>query len=191
METTDITMKIIILHDADARIEVLEVAGHLIGDDVETFLCDRGYSVNNITWLAAPVEYVPVVFHKYGTDTATGEETHITRETRLKDFTIHEQTKELKIRERQELVSALRKYGEREDSGFEVHFEGDKPVVAGYLYDEPADIVITAARVDGKGHLFLIGEDKENRGEPLDIDPDELFGGQLDYVTSSVYACYK
>ena len=31
-------MKIIILHDADARIEYLDVADHLIGSDIEEFL---------------------------------------------------------------------------------------------------------------------------------------------------------
>ena len=34
-------MKIIILHDADARIEYLDVADHLIGSDIEEFLTDR------------------------------------------------------------------------------------------------------------------------------------------------------
>ena len=53
-------MKIIILHDADARIEYLDVADHLLGSDIEEFLTRQGFSVNNITWLVAhptnPVE---------------------------------------------------------------------------------------------------------------------------------------
>ena len=45
-------MKIIILHDADARIEILNVADNLIKEDIEMFLCEHGYSVNNIPgWL--------------------------------------------------------------------------------------------------------------------------------------------
>ena len=44
-------MKIIILHDADARIEYLDVADHLLGSDIEEFLTRQGFSVNNITWL--------------------------------------------------------------------------------------------------------------------------------------------
>lgn len=42
-------MKIIILHDADARIEYLDVADHLLGSDIEEFLTRQGFSVNNIT----------------------------------------------------------------------------------------------------------------------------------------------
>ena len=49
-------MKIIILHDADARIEILNVADNLIKEDIEMFLCEHGYSVNNITWMAANID---------------------------------------------------------------------------------------------------------------------------------------
>ena len=42
-------MKIIILHDADARIEYLDVADHLLGSDIEEFLTRQGFSLNNIT----------------------------------------------------------------------------------------------------------------------------------------------
>ena len=49
-------MKIIILHDADARIEYLDVADHLIGSDIEEFLTRQGFSVNNITWLATSAD---------------------------------------------------------------------------------------------------------------------------------------
>lgn len=37
-------MKIIILHDADARIEYLDVADHLLGSDIEEFLTRQGFS---------------------------------------------------------------------------------------------------------------------------------------------------
>src|SRR5574344_1313906 len=37
-------MKIIILHDADARIEYLDVADHLLGSDIEEFLTRHGLS---------------------------------------------------------------------------------------------------------------------------------------------------
>lgn len=92
----------------------------------------------------------------------------------------------MKYREQNELKSALRKYGEEVDGGFEVHFEGEHPTVAGYLFDEPCDIVIDAARVDADGSLSLIGEDKQDRGEQLNIEPYDIFGGQLDYVTSNI-----
>ena len=77
------------------------------------------------------------------------------------------------------------------DGGFEVHFEGEQPIVAGYLFDEPRDIVIDAARLDSDGNLSLLGEDKEVRDGQYDIEPSDIFGGQLDYVTSSIGAWMK
>lgn len=179
-------MKIIILHDADARIEFLDVANYLIGSDIEDFLSKKGYSINNITWLAASADHVPVVYHKFDIDRKTGEATHMQRTAQLEDFTVHGQLQELKCREQDELKVTIRKYGEEVDGGFEVHFEGERPIVAGYLFDEPCDIVIDAARVDANGNLSLIGEDKQDRGIQLDIEPSDIFGGQLDYVTSNI-----
>ena len=77
------------------------------------------------------------------------------------------------------------------DGGFEVHFDGEQPIVAGYLFDEPRDIVIDAARLDADGNLSLLGEDKEVRDGQYDIEPSDIFGGQLDYVTSSIGAWMK
>lgn len=181
-------MKIIILHDADARIEFLDVADYLIGSDIEEFLTRKGFSVNNITWIAASTDHVPVVYHKFDIDRKTGEATHTQQETQLKGLNIHGQLQELKHREQDELKAALRKYGEEVDGGFEVHFEGEQPIVAGYLFDEPCDIAIDAARVDAHGNLSLIGEDKQDRGEQHDIELCDVFGGQLDYVTSNIKA---
>ena len=184
-------MKIIILHDADARIEYLDVADHLIGSDIEEFLTRQGFSVNNITWLATSADHIQVAYHKYGIDRKTGEATHTKRGAELKDLTIHGQLQALKQQEQGELKTALRKYGEEVDGGFEVHFEGEQPIVAGYLFDEPCDIVIDAARVDADGNLSLIGEDKQDRGEQYGIKPSDIFGGQLDYVVSSIGAWTK
>lgn len=103
-------------------------------------------------------------------------------------MTIYQLTQALKHREQEELKGMLCKYGEHVDNGFELHFNDEQPIVAGYLFDEPTDIVIMAARVSAQGDLTLIGEDKECRGESLDIDPDEIFAGHLDYVTSSIHA---
>lgn len=183
-------MKIIIMHDADARIEVINVADHLIGNDIESFLISHGYSVNNITWFAAPIDYVPVVFHNYDTDRDTGEERHVSRNARLKDFTIHEQAEELNRREQAELIAALRKYGEKVEGGFEVHFKAECPIIAGYLYDEPCDIAILAARVDENGHLYILGEDRQCGAESLEVDPTEIFPGHIDYITSTVQHQY-
>lgn len=179
-------MKIIILHDADARIEFLNVADQLVGSDIEEFLTRNGFSVNHITWLATSADEVPVAYHKFSIDKTTGEATHKHRTARMECLTIHGQLQELKCREQDELKSALREYGENVDGGYEVHFEGEQPVVAGYLFDEPCDIVIDTARVDAGGNLSLIGEDKQDRGEQFDIGPNDIFGGQLESVTSSI-----
>ena len=184
-------MKIIILHDADARIEYLDVADHLIGSDIEEFLTRQGSSVNNITWLVTSADHIPVVYHKYDIDRKTGEATHTQREAELQDLTIHGQLQALKHREQDELKAAIRKYGTEVDGGFEVHFEGEQPIVAGYLFDEPRDIVIDAARLDADGNLSLLGEDKEVRDGQYDIEASDIFGGQLDYVTSSIGAWMK
>ena len=184
-------MKIIILHDADARIEYLDVADHLLGSDIEEFLTRQGFSVNNITWLVTSADHIPVVYHKYDIDCKTGEATHTKREAELQDLTIHGQLQALQHREQDELKAALRKYGTEVDGGFEVHFEGEQPIVAGYLFDEPRDIVIDAARLDADGNLSLLGEDKEVRDGQYDIEPSDIFGGQLDYVTSSIGAWMK
>ena len=129
-------MKIIILHDADARIEYLDVADHLLGSDIEEFLTRQGFSVNNITWLVTSADHIPVVYHKYDIDCKTGEATHTKREAELQDLTIHGQLQALQHREQDELKAALRKYGTEVDGGFEVHFEGEQPIVAGYLFDD-------------------------------------------------------
>lgn len=191
-------MKIIILHDADARIEYLDVADHLIGSDIEEFLTRQGFSVNNITWLVTSADHIPVVYHKYDIDRKTGEATHTQREAELAfddgqnaDLTIHGQLQALQHREQDELKAALRKYGTEVDGGFEVHFEGEQPIVAGYLFDEPRDIVIDAARLDADGNLSLLGEDKEVRDGQYNIEASEIFGGQLSYVTSSIGAWLK
>lgn len=184
-------MKIIILHDADARIEYLDVADHLLGSDIEEFLTRQGFSANNITWLVTSADHIPVVYHKYDIDCKTGEATHTKREAELQDLTIHGQLQALQHREQDELKAALRKYGTEVDGGFEVHFEGEQPIVAGYLFDEPRDIVIDAARLDADGNLSLLGEDKEVRDGQYDIEPSDIFGGQLDYVTSSIGAWMK
>ena len=62
------------MNSADVRIEVLTVSDRLIeNDDIEQFLSEHGYSLNNISWMATPVDFVPVKFHEYGICAADGE----------------------------------------------------------------------------------------------------------------------
>lgn len=108
-------MKIIILHDADARIEFLDVADCLVCSDMEKFLARKSYSVNNITWLVVSADHIPVMYHKFDIDKETGEETHNQWEVRMNELTIHGQLQELKHREQDNLKASLRKYGEEVD----------------------------------------------------------------------------
>ena len=137
-------MKIIVMNSADLRIEVLNVPDHMLEEDIEVFLAEHDYSLNNISWMAAPIDYVPVQFHEYGICQTNGEELHVVRHARLKDFSIYESVQEIKHREQDELKTALRLHGDKVDDGYEWHFEGECPIVAAYDYDEPCDWFIVS-----------------------------------------------
>ena len=125
-------MKIIVMDSANVRIEVLNVPDHMIDEDIEQFLAEHDYSQNNISWMAAPIDFVPVLFHDYGICQADGEEIHVTRQARLKDFSIYDSVQEVKHREQEELAETLRLRDEKVDDGYEWHFEGECPIVAAY-----------------------------------------------------------
>lgn len=180
-------MNILIMHDADARIEILNVADNLIGEDVETFLSGHGYSVNNITWMPASDDGIPVTFHHYGSIATTGKKLYTSKGYELKDRSIYDEVEYLKKRERKELKEALRAHGEKVEDGYELHFEDEEPVIAAYLWDEPCDIVVKAVKVDSEGFLTFLGEDKQDRGEIREIPEDDFFAGQLEYVIDKVY----
>ena len=103
-----------------------------------------------------------------------------------KELSIYDSVKAIKRREQQELADALRKYGSKVDNGYEFHFEDECPIIGAYDYEEPCDVVILSARIDKDGYLKLIGDEKNDRGNPHSIDPDDVFAGQLEYVTSSL-----
>ena len=179
-------MKIIVMDCANVRIEVLNVPDYMLEDDTEQFLVEHGYSLNNISWMAAPIDYVPVQFHDYGTIAGSGEEMHVRRDARLKDFSIYESVQEVKHREQEELAEALRLRGTKVDDGYEWHFEGECPIVAAYDYDEPCDVVILSVRVDKDGYFTIIGDEKNDRGNEHEIEVDEIFAGHLDYIISEI-----
>ena len=112
-------MKIIVMDSANVRIEVLNVPDHMLEEDVEALLAEHNYSLNNISWMAAPIDYVPVQFHEYGICHSDGEELHFVREGKLKDFSIYDSVQEVKHREQEELAEKLRLRGEKVDDGYE------------------------------------------------------------------------
>ena len=100
----------------------------------------------------------------------------------------YEKVQELKKEEREALRDALRKHGKKVDNGWEVHFEENNPIVAGYDWDEPCDIIIRAARVSKEGFLTIIGDWKSDLGNEHEIDPEEIFAGQIEYIIERITA---
>ena len=197
-------MKIIVMDSANVRIEVLNVPDHMIEEDIEQFLVEHNYSLNNISWMAAPIDvehnyslnniswmaapidFVPVQFHEYGICHSDGEELHFVRQGKLKDFSIYDSVQEVKHHEQEQLAEKLRLRGEKVDDGYEWHFEGECPIVAAYDYDEPCDVVILSVRVDKDGYFTIIGDEKNDRGNEHEIEVDDVFAGHLDYITSEI-----
>ncbi len=107
-------------------------------------------------------------------------------EPMMNELSIYDSVKAIKCREQKELAGALRKYGTKVGDGYEFHFESDCPIIAAYDYDEPCDVVILAAKVNSAGFLTLIADLKNDRGNPHEIDPDDVFAGHLEYVTSEI-----
>ena len=165
---------------------VLNVPDHMIEEDIEQFLTEHDYSLNNISWMAAPIDFVPVQFHEYGICHSDGEELHFERQGKLKDFSIYDSVQEVKHREQEELAAKLRLRGEKVDDGYEWHFEGECPIVAAYDYDEPCDVVILSVRVDKDGYFTIIGDEKNDRGNEHEIEVDDVFAGHLDYIISEI-----
>ncbi len=179
-------MKIIVMDSANVRIEVLNVPDHMIDEDIEQFLAEHDYSLNNISWMAAPIDFVPVQFHEYGICHSDGEELHFVRDGKLKDFSIYDSVQEVKHREQKELAERLRLRGEMVDDGFEWHFEGECPIVAAYDYEEPCDVVILSVRVDKDGDFTIIGDEKNDRSFEHEIDIDEIFAGHIDFIIAEI-----
>lgn len=179
-------MKIIVMDSTNVRIEVLNVPDHMIKEDIEQFLTAHDFSLDNISWMAAPIDYVPVQFHDYSICQTNGENNHVVRQARLKDFSIYDSVQEVKHREQEELVTALQLHGEKADEGYEWHFEGDCPIVAAYDYDEPCDVVILAVRMDKDGDITFIGDEKNDRGNEHEIKADDIFAGHIDFIISEI-----
>lgn len=94
----------------------------------------------------------------------------------------------LKEEEQHLLKQALLTYG-KEEGGQRIYKFSDEnaPIVAGYLFDNPCDIVIKKVAVDEDGNnLEIIGVDKEVRNQNLVINPDDIFAGHIDFITDSI-----
>lgn len=180
-------MKIILMNYADPRIEILDVPESMLSDDVESFLASHGYSLSNISWMAAPVEYIPVQYHNYKLDEDHGTEQHSVCHTRLFGASVSSAVSEVKRREQEDLISALRSKGKRTDRGNEWRFTiYEEPIVAAYDNDEPCDMRITSVLVDNEGFITVSAVAKDNIGDEHEICVDDIFAGHLEFVTDEI-----
>ncbi len=102
--------------------------------------------------------------------------------------TIQAMVEDVKSREKHELIDAMMKHGKKVADGFEVRFEGeDRPVIAGYVGEDPCDIVVSRVLLMHNGYVYLDGYEKNNAlYNYADIEPSEIFAGHLSYVTEAV-----
>ena len=182
-------MTIIVLHDSDAKIELIEVDASLIEEsyegDIEWFLSYKGYSINNITWMCCGDGGVPVTFHKFSVD-EQGEEVHISREDTIEDLSVEKAYKKVKQREISELKAKVSQYGKLNSDGNKEYVFEDKPIIAGYLNDEPCDITINSVILEEEKYLTLVGNDKDGFLEKQNISTDDIFKGHLEFVTGGI-----
>ena len=101
---------------------------------------------------------------------------------------IYDKVQYIKTEELILLKQALLRYGKEEGNQRIYRFSDDTaPIVAGYLFDDPCDIVIKKVAVDEDGsNLEIIGEDKEVRGQELVVNPEDIFAGHIDFIADSI-----
>jgi len=179
-------MKIVVLDSKNAKVIYLDVEDGMIDGYVDEWLEQHGYDIGHLEWFATKKQSaIHVEFHRYAIHKGDGKEVHETCKEKLRFGSPFYREQDLKIREREECADALERRGEFVDEGFEKHFEADKPIVAGYLYDEPCDIVVNAVRF--KDDLItIIGYDKNDPSTEQEIGAGELFAGQLNEITERI-----
>ena len=92
--------------------------------------------------------------------------------------------------EREELIKAIKKYGNKVEDGFEIEFDNDKPIIAVYHNYMPIDAIITSVKVDKDGYVTLLGQDIDGWDESI-ISAEDVFAGQLEFVTDKIYSDYS
>lgn len=104
---------------------------------------------------------------------------------------VYEMVQDVKHVEQKDLIQALKLHGDKVDDGFEILFEGERPIIAVSGEESPYDAVITAVRVDSNDDITLLGYDKTYCDESHDIYVDDVFAGHLEFVTDSIYSYFK
>ena len=181
-------MKIMVLNYENASVELVTVDNSINMEDIEIFLDEKGFNVSNINWMECGKlsENFPMKYHRITKDGESGEEIHSVRESVLDDGSVYDSVQEIKRRERKELIQAVRQYGKQVEDGVEYRFDGECPIVAAYDYEEPADVVILTVKVDKDDNLIIMGDEKNDRGNVQSIEADDIFAGQVDFITQSI-----
>ena len=101
---------------------------------------------------------------------------------------IYNKVQAIKKEEQDVLKQTLLNYGKEEGDQRIYRFSDDTaPIVAGYLFDDPCDIIIKKVTIDENGNnLKIIGEDKEARGQEFVVNPNDIFAGHIDFITDEI-----
>ena len=101
---------------------------------------------------------------------------------------IYNKVQAIKKEEQDVLKQTLLNYGKEEgDQRIYRFYDDTAPIVAGYLFDDPCDIIIKKVTIDENGNnLKIIGEDKEARGQEFVVNPNDIFAGHIDFITDEI-----
>lgn len=188
-------MKIVMINYEDTSVEILDVQDSMVKEDVEEFLCEHEYDLDNIYWMVAQDDEVTVRGHEYrvGKD---GQEKHTTHEMHVEGVDPWKMEHSIKSMELRELKEAIRKHGVLDDGNRTVrfcpdyiHFDGSEgaPMITGFEPSgTPCDYVISCVTVDKDGLLRIFGGIKDAFMGELDIDIDDLLSGSIHYITEAI-----
>jgi len=94
--------------------------------------------------------------------------------------------KTLRRCEQDDLKNKLVLEGNSYGKGLEWVFKDEQPCVAAYSHDELCDVVVLSVRIDSDLLITIIGDEKLNRGQEHVIDVNDIFVGELEYITSEI-----
>lgn len=77
---------IIVLDHTKVCIDIIKVPNQLLEDDIEIFLVEHNYSLNNISWMEIPDENIPMRLLEYKIDPISKEESYVTHKEDLRNL---------------------------------------------------------------------------------------------------------
>ena len=105
----------------------------------------------------------------------------------MRKVTIEHLVKLVQHKEQEALKRAIKYSGDSVKGGYVYKFAKDEqPIVAAYVMDEPCDVVITKVRLSKQDNLLIEGEVKNDRGYTYNIEPSDIFAGQMDFITAQI-----